>query len=474
MIRSLAIGLTVVVLLASAALGQSPDESARLKYEELTFDFTGNGARAAGMGRAFLAISDDVTGGGWNPAGTYLIDKPVISLTWSSLAPRGSSTVSAISGSGVFKHSGSFGDLTSLNFAAPVRIKGQPFVGSFSYTRSFDVFETANNAFSGPFDYAFATVVGTSIVVDTLSLQTDQVVTSEHQGGVDVMNFAFATRLLREVSVGLSINVYTGSSLHKTINDVTIQDWQLFNGQTGTANFQSTTTDTNKYSGINFTLGGKYDTEKLDLALVIRTPFKLDMEFDRDSINVTRLNDLVQIDQTDTTYYDNNLTRFEVPLIIGAGVAYQVTDDLLCALDIEYRGFEGKKVLLREEIMINPEGSNEETFLELDPKWRNSLTIRTGAEYMLDINWARIPLRAGFGYIPIAPAEGSANDLSTVVQTNLSVGSGLHIGQIRFDAAYTYASYDREVQTVDLIQRTLNTALENRNHNISVSFTGVF
>ena len=44
----------------------------------------GSGARAAGMGNAFIAVSDDGTAASWNPAGLSQLRKPELSLAWMS------------------------------------------------------------------------------------------------------------------------------------------------------------------------------------------------------------------------------------------------------------------------------------------------------------------------------------------------------------------------------------------------------
>jgi len=40
----------------------------------------GSGARALGMGGAFIAIADDATAASWNPAGLFQLKKPEISF----------------------------------------------------------------------------------------------------------------------------------------------------------------------------------------------------------------------------------------------------------------------------------------------------------------------------------------------------------------------------------------------------------
>ena len=44
------------------------------------WNFTGVGARVAGMGGAFIGVADDATAVSWNPAGLTQLDKPEASI----------------------------------------------------------------------------------------------------------------------------------------------------------------------------------------------------------------------------------------------------------------------------------------------------------------------------------------------------------------------------------------------------------
>jgi len=67
----------------------------------------------------------------------------------------------------------------------------------------------------------------------------------------------------------------------------------------------------------------------------------------------------------------------------------------------EYRGFAGQEVNKRVSLTINPGSANIEEFVTFDPKWNNSLSVRLGAEYMKSFDFANVPFRAGFGYVPV-------------------------------------------------------------------------
>src|SRR5512140_456395 len=72
--RQLVIGILVLLLLPAVLLGQAKVGTAGAQFLEL-----GVGARANGMGDAFVAVSNDATAMYYNPAGlTQLYDREVL------------------------------------------------------------------------------------------------------------------------------------------------------------------------------------------------------------------------------------------------------------------------------------------------------------------------------------------------------------------------------------------------------------
>jgi len=60
------------------------------------------------------------------------------------------------------------------------------------------------------------------------------------------------------------------------------------------------------------------------------------------------------------------------------------------------------------------------------------------------------------------PLNGSP---STVVNNNFTLGTGIHFEQIYLDIAYMYSTNNFE---------TIGFTNDSKNHNIDISFTGVF
>ncbi|NOY89012.1 MAG: hypothetical protein GXO93_06435 [FCB group bacterium] len=444
-------------------------------YQVYDFDFTGGGARAEGMGKAFLGISDDITGGSWNPAGIFELDGPIVGISWASLLPRGTSNATFWSHSLKSNNRGSFNTISSFNLVAPVRIKGHPFVGSFNYVRDFNAFQQLQ-VYGSDSIPRFIYIRYNNRIDTTFRDTLLNEVYSHFQldGGLYSLNFAIGTRLYNKISFGVSGNVYTGKALWQVNNKYLIYDnpFDPFGTQRGLAEFNTTVIDTNKFNGFNATIGFKYNGEKFDAGLVIRTPFTLNEKYVHTIYRITKFNGLVRSQQTDTTYYGDRLTKYEIPLIIGAGFGYHLRDNFLLAADAEYRKFSGKKIKIRTKITIDPSGSNQETYLVLDPHWNNVFTFRLGSEYLWDTKYGEIPLRTGFGFIPLpAPNVSASGDTTTAVRYNFSVGTGIHWSQISLDIAYTYSYLDQSFGNHGGLE---NIKYDQRNHHLSFSFTGIF
>jgi long-subunit fatty acid transport protein len=467
-------GVVLLLLFAVTGVAQElPEEIEKPPVEAYKFDFTGGGARAEGMGKAFIAVSDDITAGSWNPAGLYIQEKPVLSFSYGSLSPRGSTKSDVFLGTWEFDHTGSFSNITAVNFVAPIRIKGHHFVGSINYTRNFDEFQ--GWALSWQYIELFTMYGGE---LDTAHV--DMNLTSEFKGGLNSVNVGFGTRLYKNLTFGTSLNIYTGETvgdLHETIEYDRYRSNYVI-GQYVRRLDLATVIDTNKFSGYNATVGFKLEGERFDAGLIVRTPFAMNIKTGRSVYYIQKEGGVDEgrllPRDSNTLYFDNLLAKYDVPLMVGAGVAYRASDNLLLAADAEYRHFSGGKVDMRDSLRIDPGGHNEEYFTEFNPGWNNVFAVRLGGEYLRETGIGLIPIRAGLGYVPVpAPDEETAGDTSTVVNYCLSLGSGIHWSQIHLDWAYTFTT-SKQASNTDTYGLLFFEEQKNRNHHFNFTFTGYF
>jgi long-chain fatty acid transport protein len=456
-------------------------------FAQVSFNFTGGGARAKAMGGAFIGVANDIASTGWNPAGLYEIETPILGLGQGWLNPRGDFQ----SESFTFSPNGTFSSVTHLDFAAPMRIRGQQFVFAVSYHRMFEDYDGAKLQRPRSVDF-------NGELIDLL-----ETVDYESHQSPNVLNLGFGTRVSESFSIGMTLDVYLG----KGVTDVNISQYgdsiefrpDDSTGAVAPTVWDLRVLDTAKYSGFGITLATKFTSEKLGVGLVARLPLSFNTTTDRKFFRVTSFAGNPQSDNSDTTYYDDILVKYDLPIMIGAGISYQATEKLLVAADVEYRPFSSGSAELRVSRTIRSGQSDIEVFESIPVDWEDVIMFRTGAEYMWETDtkfFPVVPLRLGFGYEPI-PTPDRMLDGSTAGTNGimLSAGFGIQWSQIHLDFSYAYGSIDRtvlagsygleEIQPeITELQRSAS-GLEfpslveelqqkNKDHHVGVSFTGYF
>lgn len=487
----------ILLVFAAQAFGQA-GVNLQAGFLNLNLDFVGSGARAKGMGNAFLAISDDINGGSWNPAGLYVHDAPQLGLGYSSLIPSGTSSLNMDAFSTTFSktidQTGSFSNLSELVFVAPFRLKGHKFVGSFSYSRTYDEYSSEAFNWQVPWSAFGVNRLDLESVIDDNFVDINY--ESVMEGGLYTINIGGGTRIYDKISMGIVANIYTGSlvldafqteSIDNIISQATFEQPALHVSSTRAI-------DSLKYSGLNFNIGLKYSGDKYFAGLLIRTPLALKVVADSTRISsVTANGNLIQDTLTVLSPKINpHLTKYELPMMVGFGLGYKVKENFLLAFDAEYRPFSDATIKIRDSLRIEPSGDNVEFFTEYDPselftlvnrygtqvpiytfKWNNIITLRLGGEYVFDTKYGLVPVRAGFGYVPV---PGSTIESPTSNKTSIaykySLGTGIHWSQILLDVSYTFYSRDFELNATNI--NSITGDFWYRNHQINVSFTGYF
>ena len=194
--------------------GAPVDESYLLNLQ--TFNSAlGVGARAMGMGGAFVAVADDATAASWNPAGLAFLIRPEVSLvadwTTSSLAtsdfvdttsnPELPGQTRRMPGTDEGKGSG----LSFLSVAYPLKTLGRRVTLQLSYQRQ--VRPLSADLFSRD-ETGAVPAVDAPFVADFSTERRTHVTSS---GGVDNLSFGFGAALSETVFVGATVNYLFGS-----------------------------------------------------------------------------------------------------------------------------------------------------------------------------------------------------------------------------------------------------------------------
>ena len=383
----------------------------------------GSGARALGMGGAFIAVADDATAASWNPGGLTQLNKAEISVVWGGvhriennafgIQPEadGSNTVSV------------WDRVNYLSFSYPLNLLDQRMTVSLSYQNLYD--------FSRRWVFSLKELSDDYEIWDTN-------VDYDLDGSLSAFGIACAVRTqwLPQVSFGFTANLWE-DGLHKNGWDaIQIQQDNIRNKDTGAQSvFEYRSNDHYSFSGLNFNLGILWDINaNFTVGAVLKTPFKADLrhEVDREmfftNIEARESKERKEDGNKDETK-DETL---EMPISYGVGMAYRASDEFTLSFDI-YRTRWDEFVREDEDgNRFSPVTGKPVSESKIDPTWQ----VRMGAEYHfidpfgLD---AVIPLCAGAFYDP-APAEGDPDNYF-----GFTLGSGFMDGKCyTFDIAYQY------------------------------------
>lgn len=382
------------------------------------------GAKAVGMGGAFIAVADDATAASWNPAGLIRLERPGISVSGAYFKNTDDFTSDhhpEIENKGAF-------DSTNINYFSavyPLQFLKKDIVVSINYQRLYEF----GRGFSHNFDYS--------------DLDADLIQDKDfsREGYLGAIGLASAVRITPELSFGAALNIWTDKlpwdngwsekysehstgtlagtpvTLHKTISD-----------------------SYSRFQGINANLGLLWNAnEYLTVGAVIKTPFKASLYHEFNSLTTTVKGPPVNTTVITPQHITENID-LDMPVSYGLGLALRLSDRTSFALDV-YRTEWDKYMLTNSEgskvSPIDGRSSGDSTV-------RPTTQVRIGGEHLFIREETVVPVRAGLFYDP-EPSHGSPEDLY-----GISIGSGIGYKRMIFDAAYQL-KWGHDVGTDDLI-----------------------
>lgn len=398
----------------------------------------GSGARALGMGGAFIAIADDATAASWNPGGLIQLEKPEISVVWGYVRrTEDNSFGSNPEASG--KQSTNNSNLNYLSAAYPFQAANRNMIVSLNYQRLYD-FNRNWNFNLNMNDPLFTTPIAN---------------TYEQKGDLYALGLAFSAEITPRLSAGVTLN-YWGDFINT--NKWTQTYSQVGNISLGSfpGSFTAGKVETYGFSGWNANLGFLWKmTEHWTLGGVFKTPFtaSIDHEVSEDNTVTYPTYPAANTHTIMNTKYSEEL---QMPMSYGLGLAYRFSDKLTISGDVYrthwddflYKNYQGIKT---SPISGEPEGSSNIA---------KTTCFRLGGEYLIIGNKYVVPLRAGIFYDP-APAEGSPDNYY-----GFSLGSGIAYGRFIFDIAYQFR-FGNGVGASQL--RQMNFSQDVREHTIYTS-----
>lgn len=388
----------------------------------------GSGARAMGMGGAFIAIADDATAASWNPAGLIQLERAEVSMVGAYFNRREELSTDSDQEIDITSKGDDF-NMNYLSATYPFHLY-KDMVVSINYQRLYE-FE---RSFSYRYDYS------------SLGLDLLQNTHFSQDGYVGALGLAYAVRILPKLSLGATLNIWTDELLWRNGWKGTYSE-HTAGTQGGTpVTFDTRITDEySEFRGVNANFGLLWDVNRyLTLGAVVKTPFDASIHHEFSLMQTRTLGPPVNSTMSDTQSISEDV-ELRMPLSYGLGLAWRVSDALSFALDV-YR------TEWSEYILTDSRG-NKFSPIDGQPKRdsdvKDTTQIRIGGEYLFIPRDRHIvvPVRGGFFYDP-KPSHGTVEDLY-----GIAIGSGIAYKKFIFDVAYQLR-WGRGVDTGNLIARS--------------------
>ena len=440
--RFSAVSVAAVLLSISALRAQGQDQGpnpdlTRGNQDELASFYgrmnvvVGSGARAFGMGGAFLARADDATAASWNPAGLSYLRRTEFSLVgvrndFAQAIPRVNDLVTPSRQLTTLDQlKGSVADFAGV--AYPLRIRGRTGAVQLSYQRSF--------SFTGS-RRSEAAVGGTVGFLPNGERIPATEFTVEGKGGFDTLSVSSGFELRSDLRLGVSVNRWiNGFSqiVDRPLRTRIESDWRI--------------------SGTNFNLGLLYTPlPKLNLGAVFKTPFDA-------GINLTKartdtIDEVPSEGRPDGPVQRDNV-RIHLPAVFGIGASYRPTNTLTLSADFTWTAWSKATITnffalpqndVKPPIDDYPMALPFPAIEEGAKGQSDTNQIRMGVEWVLRLGQSGsilLPLRVGFfrDGQPVSKRLKTSSEATSVqifrpTFTGLTAGIGITIGGVLVDLAY--------------------------------------
>jgi hypothetical protein len=398
------------------------------------FTVQGAGARAMGLGGAFIAVADDATAVSFNPAGLALLLKPEISFVGRGIQRQVSYEEFQTSSRGkelaVTDSLIGSRHLDPLLMAAtiPLRIGGRNLALQLSTQRAFAL---------GEGDSRKVTETPLNVTTPGVPVLLNQTI---HQSGqIDLYSAALAYECSQRILLGVTVNRWRGR-------------WDLDSasskGPTGTENFVDFG-QTNHLDGQNYNLGLLWRWPTWSLGLVHRTPFRADYAY------TTSLQSNLPLTAPASSSVPS--LGLHWPATTGLGLAYRFPGHWLLTGDLEQTAWSQTK------FMTDNKALNGQNFFNLSRTNAvpDATTFRMGVEKL----WATpggvvVPFRMGLSREPQPVVDAQTGQQRILY--GVALGSGLKRGRYTMDLAYRYGwAKRRATQFLDVDQLLAGTQTQS-------------
>lgn len=397
--------VVAVVSILQVSLGVVPSFAQVPRIEiPSSINPVGSGARALGMGGAFIAVADDATAASWNPGGLIQLERPEVSIVGAYFKRDEDNSFGERPEASGLQDVGKY-NINYLSAAYPFNQFNRNMVLSLNYQNLYD--------FTRKWDLSNMEI--TEDIFNSKDIHLEQ------EGSLNAIGLAYCVQVTPHLSFGLTLNIWQ--------NDLGSNGWEQKQKYAGSAviadvvfPYTAEQSDRYTFSGFNTNLGILWNlTNRMVFGAVLKTPFTADLKHKR-----TEGVEYEGFEGYTLSYEEDE--ELDMPMSYGIGLSYRFSDRLTVAIDI-YRT-EWDEYVLRDADgnEVSPVNNKPTDEAEIDP----TNQVRIGCEYLHITNSYAVPIRGGIFYDP-APAEGRPDDYY-----GFSLGSGMARGKVVFDIAYQY------------------------------------
>jgi long-subunit fatty acid transport protein len=406
--------------------------------QDISLSRPGSGARAAGMGNAFIAVSDDGTAASWNPAGLSQLRKPEFSLVHSTTGRNfhleGYRTRDQTAAFSTLSTASSSAGIEFASAAVPFSVGGKPVTLQVGWRRLYQLTTLSQG------DTQRVPLAATSRTESLVRVDTSA------DGNIDLWSLAGAVRLTSRLSLGVSVDLYRGG--WDEISNISEDP-----GILGPTDFASAV-NSNEVGGNNLNLGLLLAYPSFRVGAVYHGAFWGDFR-----ISQSLRSSLIEPVAASL----GPGARLHFPRSLGLGLSWRPKPLLGLALDFTYD--EWTQFLVED----GPTGSRATIsgFDGLPPglsATRDTVTMNAGLEKLFPVKGRYVPLRLGAAYEPQGVRDPLLrDDYSHVI---LAAGTGLNTNSLKFDVAveYRWGGYrnSEDITPVYLVGREADFALPPR------------
>ena len=386
----------------------------------------GSGARALGMGGAFIAIADDATAASWNPGGLIQLETPEMSAAYGYFRRKEDNAFrdqpDASNCEGVRNdHLNYLSIAYPFEINKPEQIPEPPFIKQSGPRRNMILSLNYQHMYDFYREWRYPWKDADPFFQGLIQNKYRQ------KGELYALGLAYCVQITPDLSVGVTLN-YWGDFLYKNRWQQTYHhQWNIIYP----GGVSSTTTVDKKESfsfrGWNAVFGFLWRiSEHWTLGGVFKTPFSASITHNEKRTKTELFPDRPDLENPPEITNETSEEKMYMPMSYGIGVAYRFSDEFTISGDIyrtHWNDFEWEK---ENEETLSPITGKAMADSDISP----TTWFRLGAEYLIVGKKIAVPLRAGVFYDP-APAESSPDDYC-----GFSLGTGLVYEPFVFDVAY--------------------------------------